>query len=144
MTIRTPRGRVAAALRATALVATGCIALATQAPAQVGHPAKGSWVGYWGTDDSSRNRILLLLDWENREVVGTINPGRNAVPIDSAEIDYSTWTMTLEAQMPLEGGGSAPWIATGKLENLGSWVNRRYSGTYTHDGESGTFLVTLN
>jgi len=56
--------------------------VATYAPAQVGHPAKGSWLGYWGPNDSERNRILLVLDWENREIVGTINPGPNAVPID--------------------------------------------------------------
>jgi hypothetical protein len=134
-------------MKATALrgllVAAG-LAIAAPVSAQVGHPAKGSWLGFWGPDDASRKRILLLLDWENREVVGTINPGRNAVTIDSAEIDYSTWTMTLEAQMPVDGGGTAAWVAVGKLENLGSWVNRRYSGTYTHGGESGTFLVTLN
>jgi hypothetical protein len=126
------------------LLVAMALAIGTPVVAQVGHPAKGSWLGFWGPDDGSRNRILLLLDWENREIVGTINPGRNAVTIDSAEIDYDTWTMTLEARMPVDGGGSATWVAVGKLENLGSWVNRRYSGTYTHGDETGTFLVTLN
>jgi hypothetical protein len=88
--------------------------------------------------------MFLLLDWENREIVGTINPGPNGVPLDRAEIDYATWTLTIEAQMPLESGGTAPYVATGKLENLGSWVNRRYSGTYKHGAETGTFLLTLN
>ncbi|MBN1238167.1 MAG: hypothetical protein JXB36_06680 [Gammaproteobacteria bacterium] len=132
---------IAAALRTLILVGSLAAGIAA---AQVGHPAKGSWLGYWGPDGEDRRRILLVLDWENREIVGTINPGRNAVRIDSAEIDYSTWTMTLEARMPVEGGGTTPWVATGKLENLGSWVNRRWSGTYTHGGETGTFLVTLN
>lgn len=120
------------------------IALAVPAFAQVGHPAKGSWSGYWGPGDTERRRILLLLDWENREVVGTINPGRNAVPIEKVAIDYATWTMTIEAQMPVGDGGTETWVATGKLENLGSWVNRRYAGTYRHADESGTFSVTLN
>ena len=71
--------------------------VATVGSAQVGHPAKGSWLGYWGPDDEVRNRILLVLDWESRELVGTINPGRNSVPVDRASVDYDTWTMTVEA-----------------------------------------------
>jgi hypothetical protein len=127
-----------------ALVAAACLAVTSYGAAQVGHPAKGSWLGFWGPGQTERKRILLLLDWEDREIVGTINPGRNAVPIARADIDYDTWTMTLEAEMPTAEGGAERWVATGRLENLGSWVNRRYSGTYTHGDESGTFLVTLN
>jgi hypothetical protein len=112
--------------------------------AQVGHPAKGSWLGYWGTSAESRNRILLVLDWEDRRIVGRINPGRNAVEVRRAEIDYDTWTLTIEADMPAEDGSTAPFVATGELENLGSWVNRRYSGTYMHGDEQGVFLLTLN
>jgi hypothetical protein len=111
---------------------------------QVGHPAKGSWLGFWGPSETERRRILLDLDWRDRRIVGTINPGPHGVPIDRAEIDYDTWTMTIEADMPLESGGKARYVATGKLENLGSWVNRRYSGTYRHGDETGTFILTLN
>lgn len=118
--------------------------LAVSAMAQVGHPVKGSWLGYWGTGEDDRNRILLVLDWENREIVGTINPGRNSVPVKRAEIDYDSWTLTIEADMPVDDGGTAPYVAIGRLENLGSWVNRRYSGTYTHGDETGTFRLTLN
>jgi hypothetical protein len=55
--------------------------VAVAAQAQTGHPAKGSWLGYWGPDTDERRRMRLLLDWENRTVIGTINPGRNGVPI---------------------------------------------------------------
>ncbi len=118
-------------------------ALALPAAAQVGHPAKGSWLGYWGSGDT-RNRMLLVLDWEDREIVGTVNPGRSGAELERAEIDYETWTLTIEARLPDEGGERVPFVATGKLENLGSWVNRRYSGTYTHGSSSGTFSLTLN
>jgi hypothetical protein len=117
---------------------------ALPAPAQVGHPAKGTWLGYWGPNQTERHRILLALDWKDRQVVGTINPGPNAVPIDRVAIDYSTWTMTIEADMPVANGKTARYVATGKLENLGSWVNRQYSGTYRLGDETGTFIVTLN
>jgi hypothetical protein len=111
---------------------------------QVGHPAKGAWLGYWGPSETERHRILLALDWKDRQVVGTINPGPNAVPLDRVDIDYSTWTMTIEADMPVANGKTARYVATGKIENLGSWVNRRYSGTYQLGNERGTFILTLN
>lgn len=112
--------------------------------AQVGHPAKGAWLGFWGPSEAERRRILLALDWKDRKIVGTINPGPNAIDIDRAEIDYATWTMTIEADMPTKNGEVARYVATGKLENLGSWLNRRYSGTYRHGDETGTFILTLN
>ncbi len=120
-----------------------CLAVAPQALSQVGHPVKGSWSGYWGPSESDQNRVLLLLDWENNEITGTINPGRNGVPIDVGELDVSTWTVTIEADFPVDGG-TERYVLTGKLENLGSWTNRQYSGTYRLGDETGTFLVTLN
>jgi hypothetical protein len=123
------------------LVAT---TLATAVPAQVGHPAKGSWSGYWGTSDASKRRMLLVLDWRDRQITGVINPGPNQVPIDKADLDLDTWTLRLEAAMPTSGGGKAPFVATGKLTNLGSWTTRTYSGTYVLGSETGRFTVTLN
>ena len=124
-----------------ALLAAG---FAAAAAAQVGHPAKGSWLGYYGPSDDDQERLRLLLDWENREIIGTINPGRNGIPIERAELDVDSWTLTIEADMPVDGGGSARFVATGRLENLGSWTNRTYSGTYVHGNERGEFRVVLN
>lgn len=122
----------------------GALLTALPALSQVGHPVKGSWSGYWGPNDDEQRRVLLLLDWENREITGLINPGRNAVTIDRAELDLNTWTLRLEAEMPKADGTVAPYVLTGQLDNLGSWNNRRYLGTYRHGDETGTFLVTLN
>lgn len=119
-------------------------ALATTTVAQVGHPAKGSWSGYWGTSDATKHRILLVLDWRDRKITGVINPGPNQVPIDKADLDVDTWTLRLEASMPTSAGGKAPFVTTGKLTNLGSWTMRTYSGTYTFGSENGRFTVTLN
>jgi hypothetical protein len=132
----TARGSVTLALAATILAAT--------ATAQVGHPAKGSWSGYWGTSDTDKHRILLLLDWRDRQITGTINPGPNQVPIDKAELDVTTWTLRLEASMPTASGDKAPFVTTGQLTNLGSWTMRTYSGTYVFGAETGRFTVTLN
>ena len=118
--------------------------LAATTAAQVGHPAKGSWLGYYGPSDDDQSRLRLLLDWENREIVGTINPGRNGIQIERAELDVSTWTLTIEAEMPVGSGAAERFVASGKLENLGSWTNRSYTGTYVHGNERGTFRVALN
>jgi hypothetical protein len=111
---------------------------------QVGHPAKGSWLGYWGPDQKAQRRLVLNLDWRDQAVVGEVNPGPNSGKITHSELDYTTWSMTLEAQMPNASGTLEKWIAVGKIENLGSWTNRRYSGTYTQGTEHGTFQVTLH
>ncbi len=111
---------------------------------QVGHPAKGSWLGYWGPDQKGQRRLVLNLDWRDRAVVGEINPGPNAAKIIRSDLDYTTWSMTLEAQLPNASGALEKWVAVGKIENLGSWTNRRYSGTYTQGAEHGTFQVTLH
>jgi hypothetical protein len=102
------------------------VSLAAPAFSQVGHPVKGSWSGYWGPTQAERNRILLVLDWQNNEITGTINPGPKAVEVAKADLDLSTWTLTIEADMPLESGVTERYVATG-AENLGSWTNRRYS-----------------
>lgn len=136
-----------ALLRMTRLAFLGLLVastLALAAPAQVGHPAKGSWSGYWGTSEASKKRILLLLDWRDRKITGVINPGPNQVPVDKADLDVDTWTLRLEAAMPTSGGGKAPFVTTGKLTNLGSWTMRTYSGAYTFGTETGKFTVTLN
>ncbi len=118
--------------------------VAAAAIAQVGHPAKGSWSGYWGTSNETKRRILLLLDWRDRQISGVINPGPNQVAIDKAELDVATWTLRLEAQMPTASGARAPFVTTGQLTNLGSWTARTYSGTYVFGDETGRFTVTLN
>jgi hypothetical protein len=120
------------------------LAIALPVLAQVGHPAKGSWSGYWGPSETERRRMLLVLDWEDMQITGMINPGRNGVPLDGGDLDVSTWTLNIEAGLPVASGGTERFVATGKLENLGSWTNRRYSGTYRHGRETGTFSLTLN
>ncbi len=134
---RTPMSRRVSILAASIL-------FATLASAQVGHPAKGSWSGYWGTSDADKHRILLVLDWHDNGLSGTINPGPNAVKLDKVGLDVDTWTLKLEAAMPDASGRKQPFVATGRLTNLGSWTNRTYAGTYSFGTEKGHFTVTLN
>jgi hypothetical protein len=125
-------------------IAISVLLFATVAFAQAGHPAKGSWVGYYGPNATEQRRMRLLFDWRDRELTGVINPGRSAVKIDKVSIDYDTWTMTLEADLPTASGEKTHFVATGVIDNLGSWTNRRYKGTYTYGSESGEFQFLIN
>lgn len=126
--------------------ALAALMIALPAISQVGHPARGSWSGYWGPDADDQRRMLLLLDWRDNQISGTINPGRNGVTIENAELDPADWMLTIEADMPIERGSdlTVPFEARGKLENLGSWTNRTYTGTYRFGDETGTFSLSLN
>lgn len=121
-----------------------CLGVALPAAAQVGHPLKGSWSGYWGPDSKDQHRILLLIHWDHDKLSGVINPGPKAVPIKHMSMDYDNWMLTVDADMPMSNGKTAQWVAKGKVENLGSWTNRTYSGTYQFGSEKGTFKVVLN
>jgi hypothetical protein len=35
-------------------------------------------------------------------------------------------------------------VLTGKLSNLGSWLNRKYIGTYKQGAATGNFDFTIN
>jgi hypothetical protein len=120
------------------------VLVTTVASAQVGHPAKGSWSGYWGASDADKHRILVVLDWRDDALSGTINPGPNAIKIDKVDLDVETWTMKLTAMMPDASGRKQPFVTTGRLTNLGSWTTRTYAGTYVFGNEKGHFTVTLN
>ena len=130
--------------RIAALFVAVCIGLVGPVLAQVGHPVKGSWVGYWGPSEKDQRRLVLNMDWQSNQIVAVINPGPKSAKVRRADIDYANWTLVLEADLPNKSGTPTRWVATGKLENLGSWNNRRYSGTYQYGGETGKFVVALH
>jgi hypothetical protein len=136
--------RIKFGARAPAVAAALCLALLAPAFAQVGHPLKGSWLGFWGPGQKEQRRLILLMNWKDRQVTAVLNPGPKQVVASRADIDYGTWMLDVEANMPDAAGKPQKWIATGKVENLGSWTNRRYSGTYTWGKEQGKFSVTLH
>ncbi len=107
--------------------------------AQTGHPAKGSWSGELTTTSSETTRIRLLIDDHDGALLGTVNPGRNAIDMSSVELDATTWGLKIQATTP-----DGELTLDGTLSNLGSWTNRKYIGSYTLGSTSGTFEITLN
>ena len=124
-----------------------CVAVvllwAASAFAQYGHPITGSWSGDWGPTKANRNRVLLDLDWDGKAITGRINPGPDAVVIQKATLDASTWMVRLEAEAKDKAGQSVRYLIEGKLENIGV-PNRVISGTWTQGGVKGDFKVVRN
>jgi hypothetical protein len=111
--------------------------------AQYGHPLKGTWSGDWGTGKDDRRRVLLELHWNGKEITGTINPGPDAVPLKTATLNASNWTVRLEAEGRAASGRAVRYLIEGKLENLGSYY-RLLSGTWIQGDDKGDFKLTRN
>lgn len=62
---------------------------AASAQAQEGHPAKGTWLGYWGPTSTVESRIVMVIDHDGKTMSGVLNPGPNAVPLKVARLDIT-------------------------------------------------------
>ena len=62
---------------------------AGSAPAQEGHPAKGTWLGYWGPTMTVQSRIVVVIDHDGKTMSGVLNPGPNAAPLKVARLDIT-------------------------------------------------------
>ena len=134
-------------MRRLSWIVTLVCALAVPAAidAQFGHPLKGQWSGEWGPKNKP-NRLLLNLDWDGKEITGTINPGPNAATVKSVVFDYSNpsaWGVKITAEGKDASGKLVPISVDGKLENIGAYM-RHFHGTWTQGGQKGDFAVTRN
>ena len=117
-----------------------CLAVAASAFAQEGHPLSGTWTGDWGPARAPRNHITLVMNWDGTNVVGVVNPGPNSAPI-KVFVDYSNWTVRIDAEVKDDAGKPVRMEADGKLEQMGS-PRRRLVGTWRQGGLTGDFRVT--
>ena len=125
------------------LTLLACLAVATSAAAQFGHPLKGSWSGDWGPAKDNRTRVLLDINWDGKALSGVINPGPTAVPMQKATLDPSTWNVHLEAERKDASGQAVRYVIDGKLENIG--VSQRFiTGTWIEGTKKGDFRIVRN
>ena len=128
----------------TLLLAIAIVMLSPAFPAaQYGHPLKGTWSGDWGPTKETRHRVLLELHWDGKAITGTINPGPNAVRLQKASVEPSTWDVRFEADGRGPTGAPVRYLIEGKIENLGAY-RRVLCGTWTQGSERGEFRVTRN
>ena len=105
--------------------------------AQEGHPLTGSWHGEWHNAAGKRIPILLYMKWDSKEIMGTLNPGPNGVPLKVATLDPSNWTVHFEA----DAKDGSHIVIDGKLDNIGSY-NRTITGTWTEGSNKGDCKLT--
>src|SRR5262249_34363381 len=96
-----------------------CLAPVLQTLAQEGHPLTGTWSGDWGTTPTERNHLTIVMNWDGKNVTGTINPGPDAVAIGGVYLDLASWTVRIEADAKDRSGNAVHVTAEGKLEDLG-------------------------
>lgn len=83
----------------------------------------------------------MVMKWDAKNVVGTINPGRRAVQMSTVTLDPSNWTVHIEGDGKDASGAPVHVVVDGKLDNIGSY-NRTLSGTWMQGSEKGDFKIT--
>jgi hypothetical protein len=109
--------------------------------AQEGHPLSGTWAGDWGSTGSARTHLTVVMSWDGKNVTGLINPGPDAIPLARVAVDWSTWTVRIEAEAKDPSGKPVRVEAEGRLEDIGSY-HRKIVGTWTQGEARGELRLT--
>jgi len=107
---------------------------------QEGHPLTGTWTGDWGPSAAQRTHITLVMNWDGKNVTGTINPGPDAVNLGSVILDVTNWTVRIEADAKDTTGKPVRISVEGKLEDLTN-PHRKFSGTWMQGTTKGDFRL---
>ena len=128
---------------------------AASAPAQEGHPLRGTWVGYWGPTLTVQSRIVLVIDHDGKTMSGVYQPGPNAVPLKVAGLDitpgkpasggrgYATpailpiFKVYFEIDAKDARGNPVAIVAEGTMQNV-ALPNRSITGTWTQTSGGNT------
>jgi len=131
-------------MRARSFALTGILlALALAAPglAQEGHPLKGSWIGVWEGNQMHNEFVLIVLDWDGREITGTINPGTDDIEITAAELNPAEeWSVRIEADTEDSEGRAVDYLIEGNIQDL-ELPNRYITGTWRNGSSRGDFEI---
>ena len=136
-----------------------CLLFVSSVLAQEGHPAKGTWVGYWGPT-ATQNRLVIVMDYDGKNLSGTVNPGANAIPIKVARLEIvpgtpppkpgglvgePTFKIHIEADAKDTKGSAISIVADGTIQHV-ALPNRSLIGTWTQTSGGkavkGDFRIT--
>jgi hypothetical protein len=123
------------------MLAVACLLGVVGVTAQEGHPLKGSWLGTWGPSKVHSNDIVVVMNWDGKNITGMINPGTDNVPLKNAALNPEGWVVHLEADFKDKAGNVISYIIDGKIENL-SFHNRSIVGTWKSQKENGPFKIS--
>ncbi|HET9219109.1 MAG TPA: hypothetical protein VFR18_19145 [Terriglobia bacterium] len=106
----------------------------SDAPAST-DPVSGEWVGQWGPSPTRQTAVTLELKWDGSTLTGTVNPGRDAIPLSKAMFDPQVQTVTLELDGPNPDREMVHYVIKGKIEGT------TMAGTFDRAGDTGTFQL---
>jgi len=117
------------------------IVMVMSAFAQEGHPLTGTWSGDWGPNNTQRNHLTFVMNWDGKNITGTINPGDNAITLGSVFLDVTNWTVRIEAEGKDQSGKAVHIAAEGKLDDIAS-AHRKLTGSWVQGTTKGDFRLT--
>ena len=113
------------------LYAALLLMVAATVTAQEGFPLDGTWRGETVAKDGSHRTIVLILQWDGKQINGTMNPGRDGVDFTNGKLDPEGWKFTLA--LKTKGGENVQF--NGAISNLGKY-NRVLAGKWTEGANS--------
>ncbi|HXH25884.1 MAG TPA: hypothetical protein VNI78_11580 [Vicinamibacterales bacterium] len=115
--------------------------VAAPAPAQEGHPVKGSWLGTWEGNKLHGPDIVVVMNWDGKNITGMINPGTDDIPFKSATLNPDGWQIRIEADAKDKAGNPVNYVIEGKIEGL-AFHNRSIIGTWRSQQGKGAFKIS--
>jgi hypothetical protein len=107
------------------------ILLAGGAAAQEGFPLDGTWRGELAAKDGSHRTIVLVMQWDGKQISGTMNPGRDGADFTGGKLNPEGWKFT----MGFKDAKGANVRFEGAISDLGKY-NRVLAGKWTEGSDS--------
>ena len=101
------------------------------AVAQEGFPLDGTWRGEHAAAKGAPTTVVVIMQWDGKQVAGTINPGPNGIEFTGATLDPDGWKVHLAAK---DAKGKEV-ILEGVVSDLGKY-SRVITGKWTEGGKT--------
>ena len=102
---------------------------AATALAQEGYPLKGSWLGDYGPNKTTRTQVFLVMDWDGKAISGMINPGTDNIPIKNATLTPPTPASSARRWRWCPRWWWRRWWRSGGWRGGGRWCGCRWCGS---------------
>jgi hypothetical protein len=105
--------------------------LAGAAAAQEGFPLDGTWRGETVARDGSHRTIVLVMQWDGKQISGTMNPGPGSTEFTGGKLDPEGWKFTVA----FKDSKGANVRFEGTISDLGKY-SRVLAGKWTEGASS--------
>lgn len=108
----------------------GVLLFCAAAAAQEGFPLDGTWRGEIVNPDGSHRTIVLVMQYDGKQVNGTMNPGPDSIDFTGGKLEPKGWKFAVE----FTGANGVSTKFDGSISNLGKY-NRVLAGKWA-EGDS--------